>query len=241
MKKLLSFYLVIIPFALLILVTSCKKSSSSSLPLVGTIQISSIDSTTAKSGGNIFSEGSDPVTARGVCWSRTTTPTIADNKTIDGSGSGSFSSSITGLTQGSYYAVRAYATNINGTSYGEVETFNTLSSTPGTPIVITLPASNITGSSATLNGSIDASFALPDTYFEYGLDNNYGTAVHALLKSVRTNVDQGSAKSSKAMVQVTTVISALDPLTTYHFRVVVYKNGAYVTVGQEYIFSTTPY
>ena len=239
MKKLISFNLIIISFALLLLITGCKKNSGSSLPLISTTQISSIDTVTAKSGGNIFSEGSDPITARGVCWSRTTTPTIADNKTNDGTGSGSFSSSIIGLTKGTYYAVRAYATNVNGTAYGQVESFTTLSSVSATPIVTTLPATNVNSVSATLNGIIDASFAVTDTYFEYGLDNNYSTAVLASLKSVGTNVDPGFLKSSKSMVQVTVNISALAPSTTYHFRVVIVKNNVETTVGQDAIFTTT--
>lgn len=241
MRKLPSFKLFIIPFALLLFSIGCKKSSNSSLPLVSTTPISSIDTATAISGGNIFSEGSNPVTARGVCWSRTTTPTISDSKTIDGTGIGSFTSSITGLTKGTYYAVRAYATNINGTSYGDVESFTTLSTTGSAPLLITLPATNINSVSATLNGSVDASFPIANTYFEYGLDTNYSTAVPASLKSAGTKVSPGSVKSSKAMVQVTTNISALNPSTSYHYRVVIVVNNVETNVSTDAIFTTTLY
>jgi hypothetical protein len=93
-----------------------------------TTDISSITSTTAMSGGNITSDGGSAITARGVCWSTSTDPTIADSKTSDGTGTGIFTSAITGLTAETGYYVRAYATNAAGTSYGNQEYFI---STPG--------------------------------------------------------------------------------------------------------------
>ncbi|HWZ22338.1 MAG TPA: hypothetical protein VNW06_06760, partial [Cytophagaceae bacterium] len=58
------------------------------------------------------------------CWSTTSGPTIADNKTSDGTGTGTFISSITGLTPGTIYYVRAYATNSTGTTYGNEFVYN---------------------------------------------------------------------------------------------------------------------
>jgi hypothetical protein len=72
------------------------------------------------------SSGETSVTARGVCWNTTGSPTIADSKTVDGSGTGSFTSSLTGLTQNTTYYVRAYATNSGGTAYGVEVNFKTL-------------------------------------------------------------------------------------------------------------------
>jgi len=66
--------------------------------------------------------------ARGVCWNTTGSPTISDDKTMDGTVNGSFMSSITGLTESTTYYARAYATNNVGTSYGNEETFTTASS-----------------------------------------------------------------------------------------------------------------
>ncbi|TFG42393.1 MAG: hypothetical protein E4H43_03205, partial [Bacteroidia bacterium] len=86
----------------------------------------SITATTAVSGGNIASDGGGTVTARGVCWSSTSqTPTTSDSKTTDGSGTGSFTSNITGLSPGTEYYIRAYATNSAGTSYGNMVSFPT--------------------------------------------------------------------------------------------------------------------
>lgn len=81
--------------------------------------------TTVTSGGNITSDGGSAVTARGVCYGRTPYPdlTSAHNHTTDGSGTGSFSSTFVMATAGVYY-VRAYATNANGTAYGEQKTVN---------------------------------------------------------------------------------------------------------------------
>lgn len=87
-------------------------------PTVTTTAISAITSTTATSGGNVTSDGGTSVTARGVCWNTSTNPTTANSHTSDGTGTGSYSSSLTSLTAGATYYVRAYATNSAGTSYG---------------------------------------------------------------------------------------------------------------------------
>jgi uncharacterized protein (TIGR02145 family) len=95
----------------------------STIPTVSTTNYSTISADSAKGGGNVTSDGGSPVTARGVVWSTSPNPTISlSTKTIDGSGLGTFSSIISGLTSitdSTSYYVRAYATNINGTAYGE--------------------------------------------------------------------------------------------------------------------------
>jgi hypothetical protein len=96
------------------------------LPKLTTASVTNIAQTTATSGGNVISEGGSSVTARGVCWSIAPGPSIFDNFTIDGSGTGAFASSITGLSASTTYYVRAYATNSAGTSYGNEVSFTTL-------------------------------------------------------------------------------------------------------------------
>lgn len=96
-------------------------------PTVTTTAPTNITKTTADSGGNVTADGGASVTARGVAWSTSTNPTTADNTTSDGTGTGSYSSSITGLSANTTYHVRAYATNSQGTAYGADEEFTTLS------------------------------------------------------------------------------------------------------------------
>jgi uncharacterized protein (TIGR02145 family) len=81
--------------------------------------------TTASSGGDITENGGSIVTVRGLVWNSTGTPTIADNKTTDGSGIGSYVSNLTALIPSTTYYVRAYATNSTGTAYGNEQTFTT--------------------------------------------------------------------------------------------------------------------
>jgi hypothetical protein len=91
-----------------------------------TVDVTSILSTTAKCGGNIVSDGGDVVTAKGVCWNTTGNPSVLDKKTNDGTGTGSYVSSLAGLTPLTKYYVRAYATNVKGTVYGSEMSFTTL-------------------------------------------------------------------------------------------------------------------
>ena len=123
------------------------------LPEVATQSVANISTTFATSGGNISTDGGAPVTARGVCWNTTGTPTEADDHTDDGSGTGAFVSTITGLTPGETYYLRAYAVNEAGTGYGEEVTFNALDSTI-VPTVITSQVDNILVTSATCGGNV---------------------------------------------------------------------------------------
>lgn len=99
-------------------------SSTPTLPIVSTTAITNITSNSASSGGNITSDGNSTVTARGICWSTTTGPTISDTKTSEGTGTGEFTSNLTSLEAGTTYYVRAFATNSIGTAYGNEISFS---------------------------------------------------------------------------------------------------------------------
>ena len=99
--------------------------SQLSVPILTTTEVTDPTQTSATSGGNISSDGGAPVTARGVCWNTTGNPTIDDDHTSDGTGTGSFTSSITGLTPNTPYYVKAYATNSAGPGYGDQQSFTT--------------------------------------------------------------------------------------------------------------------
>jgi pectin methylesterase-like acyl-CoA thioesterase len=101
---------------------------TATLPTVTTAAIdsNSISTTTAISGGNITNDGGAAVSERGVCWNTAGSPTTTDSITSNGSGTGVFACTLTNLTPGTVYYVRAYATNSSGTSYGSTQTIKTL-------------------------------------------------------------------------------------------------------------------
>jgi len=121
-------------------------------PTVTTVAPSSITRTTAISGGNITNDGGASITAKGVCWSTSQNPTIANSKTTDGTGTGSFTSSMTNLTPNKKYFVRAYASNSAGTGYGNEVNFFTLQI--NAPTVTTSIVSSITRTTAISGGNI---------------------------------------------------------------------------------------
>lgn len=122
-------------------------SIQATLPVVSTTPITNITENAARSGGNITSDGNASITARGIVWSTSVSPTIAlPTKTQEGTGAGSFPSQMTGLAPNTTYFVRAYATNVVGTSYGEELSLRTVGSLP---IITTSQISNITFYSAT--------------------------------------------------------------------------------------------
>jgi len=92
---------------------------------ITTTAITDIKQTTATSGGILPVDGGETITACGVCWNTTGSPTISDSKTNNETGTGSFTSSLTGLIPGTLYYVRAYATNSQGTAYGSQIIFTT--------------------------------------------------------------------------------------------------------------------
>jgi uncharacterized protein (TIGR02145 family) len=120
------------------------------IPTVTTNQITEITQNTATCGGNVTHDGGATVTIKGVCWSTTQEPDISDFHTVDGSGTGDFVSYLTGLTENTTYYLRAYATNEVGTSYGNQQSFTTLT----IPTVITNLITDITQNTATCGGNV---------------------------------------------------------------------------------------
>lgn len=127
MKKLLCLTsLLVLVFA------SCKKSELSAplvpaLATITTANTSDITSIAATSGGNITNDGGAAITERGICYNTSTNPTTANSKVVSGSGNGSFTANLTGLTGSTAYYVRAYAINSAGTAYGNEVSFTTAS------------------------------------------------------------------------------------------------------------------
>jgi len=127
-------------------------SNPGNLASITTIAVTSITGSTAISGGNITNDGGTLITQRGICYSTSPSPTTANTIIISGSGSGTFTSSLTGLTASTSYYVRAYATNSAGTAYGNEVSFAT---TAGGGGILTNP-----GAGVTFNGYTYASIVL---------------------------------------------------------------------------------
>jgi uncharacterized protein (TIGR02145 family) len=150
MKK-LSFVSTILSIFLSVILFGCKKEAVSVIPSVSLATVSNITETSAESGGEVTANGGAEVTARGVCWSVNNNPSTADKKTTDGTGSGSFTSSITGLTPGETYNLRAYAVNSVGTAYSNQTKFAVLASKV---VLTTTSLSAVTTTSAACGGTI---------------------------------------------------------------------------------------
>jgi uncharacterized protein (TIGR02145 family) len=116
-------------------------NNPANLATINTLPIGNITSNTASSGGNITNNGGTNVTQRGVVWSTNTNPTTANSSTSNGSGTGSFTSNLIGLTASTTYYVRAYAINSAGTSYGNQVSFTTNAGGGG---IVTNPGAGVT-------------------------------------------------------------------------------------------------
>jgi len=128
MKKRTNFliYPLLLIGVFLVFANSCvKDEDDKNVPVLSTTEVTEITTNTAQSGGNIIDDGGITITVRGVCWNTNENPTIDDNKTENGTGAGSFTSSISGLEPNTTYYVRAYATNSVGSGFGSAISFTT--------------------------------------------------------------------------------------------------------------------
>lgn len=172
-------------------------------PTLTTTTASAITTSAAASGGNITANGGSAITAEGVVWNTAATPTIAlATKTSDGTATGSFSSSITGLAPNTKYFYRAYASNSTVTGYGSESNFTTIHNAPTVG----------SGSGATIN-AIVANWSAPTgggteafTY-EIQVADNTGFSPTSFTSS-------GIASSSTAITA-----TGLAASTTYYYRV----------------------
>jgi uncharacterized protein (TIGR02145 family) len=213
----------------------CMKDNlnpSSIIPFLSlsTSSIAEITDTTAKSGGNIFSSGGGAtITSRGVCWSTTAKPTTSDSKTVDEAGIGQYVSNITGLTASMVYHVRAYATNSAGTRYGDEITFSTRGVSPFDFTPTTQPATNVSLTVATLNGTVNPHNLSTLVTFEYGTTKNYG-------QEVTSEQDYGYI-TGDTITNIYAIPTLLKAGTTYHFRVKA-KNSLGIYYGSDAEFTT---
>ncbi|MBR4646207.1 MAG: fibrobacter succinogenes major paralogous domain-containing protein [Bacteroidales bacterium] len=196
-------------------------------PEVITGSVFNVTKNSATCGGIVTNDHGYPVTARGVCWSTSPIPTLNDSFTQDGSGVGDFTSQISGLTPNTLYWVRAYATNSNGTSYGDVDTFRTL---PNLLLTVTTEVPNlVTATTATLHGTaITTGAPIVSRGFCWGQDNNpsIGNPDSQII------LGEGSGNSFSA------TITGLSPSTTYQVSAFA-DNGQGVELGNVISFTTS--
>ena len=195
-------------------------------PLVITEGISNITSSSVTLFGQIEDIGNAPVTEHGHCWSLISSPTINDSKTSLGAiGVVSFTSNASDLTQNTTYYYRAYATNSFNTVYGISLSFSTNS---GEPTVVTIGSSNISSSSAVLEGDITSIGEAPIT----------GHGHCWSLSSGPTLSDDKVLLGPGALGSFISNVSNLNNNTTYYFRA--YATNSFGTVyGNEIILSTS--
>ncbi|NOU46876.1 MAG: hypothetical protein HOO86_07430 [Bacteroidales bacterium] len=195
------------------------------VPEVTTTVVTNITQTTAISGGNVISDGGATVTERGVCWSVNQNPTIGDNHTSDGGGTGSYTSNITGLEANTTYFVRSYATNNVGTSYGDQQIFTTLQN-PVVPEVTTTVVTNITQTTATSGGNVIT-------------DGGATVTERGVCWSVNQNPTIGDNHTSdgSGTGSYTSNIIGLEANTTYFVRSYA-TNNVGTSYGDQQIFTT---
>ena len=195
-------------------------------PTVTTKSVSNISQSGASCGGNVTNNGGANVTARGVCWSTSQSPTISNSHTSDGAGNGEFTSSITGLSANTKYYVRAYATNSAGTSYGEEKSFTTEQSN-NKPTVTTKNVTNITETSASCGGNVTSNGGSEVT--ERGVCWSI---------SQEPTVDNNHATSGSGNGEFNCSITDLSPNTTYYVRAYA-KNSFGIGYGEQKTFKTS--
>ena len=214
---------------------SSKRSDISSfttenilLPDVTTKAVTEITQTSAVSGGEVISDGGDEVIARGLCWSTSQNPTIDDNYTNDGVGTGIFTTNLSDLAPNTTYYLRAYATNSEGTAYGEELSFNTLDEEIiiFIPTVTTADITEITQTSAVSGGDVTSDGG--DEVIARGLC--WSTSQNPTIDDNHTNDGVGTGI-------FTTNISDLAPNTTYYLRAYA-TNSVGTAYGEERVFTT---
>jgi hypothetical protein len=197
------------------------------LPAVTTTSVSSVTSTSAISGGNVTTDGGSNVTARGVCLGTSSNPTVdfAMIKTTDGTGPGSFSSTLSGLNPSSKYYYRAYATNIKGTVYGEGLNFNTSALLPTVTTTTPFP---VTATTAVSGGNITSDGGATVTVSGVCWSTSPNPGV-----SLSTKTTDGTASGS-----YTSNITGLAASTLYYLRAYA-TNSAGTGYGDQLTFTTS--
>ena len=204
------------------------------IPTVTTSEVSNIAATTATTGGNVTSDGGLTVTARGVCWSTSSNPTIENDTTINlnlnGSNVGSFVSNLTSLTPSETYHVRAYATNSVGTAYGDEVSFTTTSLVPPTvttgAVNLNVTTANVITVTATCEGDVT----------DEGTDAVTARGVCWSISQNPTVDDSLTTDNGSGTGSFTCNITGFNASTTYYVRAYA-TNSAGTAYGNQVVFT----
>jgi hypothetical protein len=204
-------------------ITGTLVSCTTNPSITTTVAASNIGATTASSGGQTISAGTNcSINAKGVCWKTSSGPVATDSHTSDGTGTANFTSSITGLSAQTLYYVRAYVTNGYSTAYGNEITFRTLS-----PELAVHPGSfsATAASSSQINLSFSAASTITNAYGYIILQrqgaNPTGTPLDATGYSVGNTIGDGTVAAIITNTATTTTsITGLSPNTQYNFSII---------------------
>ena len=205
---------------------SFNTTTTSNLPFVSTNTITNITSNSAQSGGNVTNGGSSNVSSKGICWSTSPNPTIANYMTIDGTGVGIFSSSLMNLSPSTTYYIRAYASNSSGTAYGNELSFNT-TTTSNLPVVSTNTITNIASNSAQSGGNVT-----------YGGSSNVSSKGICWSTSPNPTIANYTTIDGTGVGFFSSSLMNLSPSTTYYIRAYA-SNSSGTAYGNQLSFNTT--
>ena len=198
------------------------KATKPVLPTVVTNDVTDVTPNSAQCGGNVTANGGVAITSRGVCYSKTSNPTISDLLVNGGTGTGPFTCSLTGLDENTTYYVRAYATNSVGTAYGIQKSLKT----NGGPTVTTGSVSSITSHSAICSGNVTA-------------DGGSSVTSRGLCWSTAPNptINSSSVTNGSGLGSFSCEMTNLQNNTTYYVRAWA-RNTNGVSYGAERTFKT---
>jgi hypothetical protein len=229
--------------------TSTLRTNSVTTPTVPSVTTSvaatGISQSSANSGGQGLADGGSAITAKGVVWNTSTSPTLPGlGNTNDGSGTADFSSSLTGLSPQTQYFIRAYATNSAGTGYGPNINFRTLSNPPTAQatgltatavrrdtIVLNWTAATFPGSGATNRNYLLLRAVSPNTPTLTSV-NGTSPAVDIINTTIVT--------SSISDVSISFTNFGLSEATTYNYLLIPYTWDGSNAATYHYLIASAP-
>ncbi|UCG28363.1 MAG: hypothetical protein JSV24_03100, partial [Bacteroidales bacterium] len=215
----------VILLLIFILFFACEEEEKIVLPTVETASVDEIYNTTARVGGRVVDNGGADVTDRGVYWGTSTTPETSGTKLQVGTGIGIFYDTLSGLTSGTKYYVKAYAINSMGTSYGDETFFTTQISLP---TVSTSPVTELTPTTAKIGGNVtdDGGFEVTQRGVHWGTEPN------PRITGTKLVIGSGKGEFSQTLTGLTRALT--------YYVIAFATNVKGTSYGEEIGFSTEP-